>query len=610
MQLHLEIPGATNSWKPDVSVRALDYRTPSPPLHAIHPVSPVEAASHQEVLNERQKPKKRRAEDTSEAPRKRSTPKTKNGHNRVADQSRASCETTQLPSAMNGQLQPQPSSSALDLFAAVATSPSLRDVSISHEKLRHSSEQGLDWTSTFINGTHDAAVDYEASKPTTQPSRRSYSETAQMSPDDFVRQRSSAMEQLANGSNHSPRKSVAHPNPPSDRQDIKYSGQLHYRQDPNMLDAELLLGFTFGSAATAFKHIYSPPQQASLLSYSQVTETSPSQEPIAMSTCTQEPVTTEDITTNDVKRNLDNSQRGMPDTNRTLQEISLCEDPNSTLSPHESVSEYAQVQTAVAETPSDGITRDLLPELDVVQDQAPPEEASLMVDEPDISKSTSVVPPEETLNTVGAEMPFEKSSNVEEHAASVINAEADPVTLDTNLPESASVDQVDQELVAVEHIPEIVLPEAIEETTTLGEPGQKNTSAPIMDESTLEDPPLVEKPEITENVINLQDNLQPLAEVHQLVIEPSELLKVDVCTICNQNQHSSSNHHDLWIACTGCKTWSHGACAGFDTERKVKEVDKFYCKACEPRFGTTTCEYPVGILSRGYLRLSSCSEIR
>jgi hypothetical protein len=62
----------------------------------------------------------------------------------------------------------------------------------------------------------------------------------------------------------------------------------------------------------------------------------------------------------------------------------------------------------------------------------------------------------------------------------------------------------------------------------------------------------------------------------------------DLCASC-QNARTS-DLQDFWVSCNGCKSWFHHTCVGFQTEREVKDVDKFYCKSCEPRFGATTCK--------------------
>ncbi|PSN64583.1 hypothetical protein BS50DRAFT_576024 [Corynespora cassiicola Philippines] len=65
--------------------------------------------------------------------------------------------------------------------------------------------------------------------------------------------------------------------------------------------------------------------------------------------------------------------------------------------------------------------------------------------------------------------------------------------------------------------------------------------------------------------------------------------QITVCAGC----HSSDSHTVLgdgeqWISCDGCKEWYHFVCAGFKSEREVRDVDKFYCPPCRPKFGDTT----------------------
>jgi len=65
-----------------------------------------------------------------------------------------------------------------------------------------------------------------------------------------------------------------------------------------------------------------------------------------------------------------------------------------------------------------------------------------------------------------------------------------------------------------------------------------------------------------------------------------------MCASCQSTQDPSNGYHDLWIGCHDCNDWFHYICAGFKSEREVKDVDKFYCKGCEPKRGATTCRYP------------------
>ncbi|KAH7080766.1 hypothetical protein FB567DRAFT_112762 [Paraphoma chrysanthemicola] len=69
------------------------------------------------------------------------------------------------------------------------------------------------------------------------------------------------------------------------------------------------------------------------------------------------------------------------------------------------------------------------------------------------------------------------------------------------------------------------------------------------------------------------------------VIEQPDL----ICASC----HSSDSEvkvgdGEQWIGCDGCKEWYHYACAGFNSEREVRDVNKFYCDPCRPKFGETT----------------------
>lgn len=61
-----------------------------------------------------------------------------------------------------------------------------------------------------------------------------------------------------------------------------------------------------------------------------------------------------------------------------------------------------------------------------------------------------------------------------------------------------------------------------------------------------------------------------------------------ICSGCSQTRESTHGELDQWIGCNGCKGWFHYDCAGFKNERDVRDVDKFFCKSCEPQFGATT----------------------
>lgn len=61
-----------------------------------------------------------------------------------------------------------------------------------------------------------------------------------------------------------------------------------------------------------------------------------------------------------------------------------------------------------------------------------------------------------------------------------------------------------------------------------------------------------------------------------------------VCASCHFSPNSLLGETESWLQCNGCKSWYHFACAGFKNEREVRDVDKFYCKQCTPKFGKTT----------------------
>jgi F-box/leucine-rich repeat protein 10/11 len=62
-----------------------------------------------------------------------------------------------------------------------------------------------------------------------------------------------------------------------------------------------------------------------------------------------------------------------------------------------------------------------------------------------------------------------------------------------------------------------------------------------------------------------------------------------ICAACNSTESDIKiGDGEQWIGCDGCKEWHHYPCAGFNSEREVREVNKFYCEPCRPKFGETT----------------------
>lgn len=63
-----------------------------------------------------------------------------------------------------------------------------------------------------------------------------------------------------------------------------------------------------------------------------------------------------------------------------------------------------------------------------------------------------------------------------------------------------------------------------------------------------------------------------------------------VCAGCATSRESTvaNSEMDEWISCNGCKQWFHIDCAGFKKALEVKDVDKYFCAACEPEHGKTT----------------------
>ncbi|KAH7115155.1 hypothetical protein B0J11DRAFT_584460 [Dendryphion nanum] len=71
--------------------------------------------------------------------------------------------------------------------------------------------------------------------------------------------------------------------------------------------------------------------------------------------------------------------------------------------------------------------------------------------------------------------------------------------------------------------------------------------------------------------------------------EEEEMGQTTICGGCNSSDsHTMIGDGEQWISCDGCKGWFHFVCAGFKSEREVREIDKFYCDGCQPKFGNTT----------------------
>ena len=63
-----------------------------------------------------------------------------------------------------------------------------------------------------------------------------------------------------------------------------------------------------------------------------------------------------------------------------------------------------------------------------------------------------------------------------------------------------------------------------------------------------------------------------------------------ICAGCETARESANSHgeFDEWISCNGCKKWLHIDCAGFKKAHDVRDVDKYFCVACESKHGKST----------------------
>lgn len=79
----------------------------------------------------------------------------------------------------------------------------------------------------------------------------------------------------------------------------------------------------------------------------------------------------------------------------------------------------------------------------------------------------------------------------------------------------------------------------------------------------------------------------PADDAHQPKRSAAE--PVTICAGCGSSDSDTMiGDGEQWIRCDGCREWYHFVCAGFKSEREVRDVDKFYCVPCQPKFGETT----------------------
>lgn len=67
-----------------------------------------------------------------------------------------------------------------------------------------------------------------------------------------------------------------------------------------------------------------------------------------------------------------------------------------------------------------------------------------------------------------------------------------------------------------------------------------------------------------------------------------------VCPGCKFAADTMSEKVD-WLQCDGCDQWYHAACTGIPAKQSER-IDKFFCKACVPKFGKSTCECLHGVM--------------
>ncbi|KAK5168824.1 JmjC domain-containing histone demethylation protein 1 [Saxophila tyrrhenica] len=83
----------------------------------------------------------------------------------------------------------------------------------------------------------------------------------------------------------------------------------------------------------------------------------------------------------------------------------------------------------------------------------------------------------------------------------------------------------------------------------------------------------------------IREAAAPKASRRKLEVRPDT-----VCAGCQTSRETATSRgeFDEWISCNGCKKWFHIDCAGFKKAHDIRDVDKYFCTACEPEHGKTT----------------------
>jgi F-box/leucine-rich repeat protein 10/11 len=86
-----------------------------------------------------------------------------------------------------------------------------------------------------------------------------------------------------------------------------------------------------------------------------------------------------------------------------------------------------------------------------------------------------------------------------------------------------------------------------------------------------------------------QSTSAPVGDLYRSAQETVNEQPELICAACKSSESEVKvGDGEQWIGCDGCKEWYHYACAGFNSEREVRDVNKFYCDPCRPKFGDTT----------------------
>ncbi|KAB2103842.1 JmjC domain-containing histone demethylation protein 1 [Alternaria gaisen] len=229
------------------------------------------------------------------------------------------------------------------------------------------------------------------------------------------------------------------------------------------------------------------------------------------------------------------------------------------------------------------------------QTHTPPDEALIVVTQPGVEMQDAV-PAEEPKAKKGQGLPKGKgrASRSTPSASSKRKKSTPKPKNATSTSTSGAPDQLQSPLSLPADQSATVTADGSVPTVSQAEPAQTSpsqarrhsfsTSAPALPDG----PPLLNYSRATSLPLGTQTAVPtPVDAVAQLAPAPVE--PELICAHCKSSESPIKiGDGEQWIGCDGCKEWYHYPCAGFNSEREVREVNKFYCEPCRPKFGETT----------------------